>query len=76
VKIPVGTAGEPFYRIGVDEWEWQKEVCRVCLITIPTGRDLCEVHINADPALPYPWCSRPEYCAKKGYCDKDPNCGE
>lgn len=26
--------------------------------------------------LPYPWCCQPEICQHKGYCPRDPNCGE
>ena len=26
--------------------------------------------------LPYPWCVQPEACKGKGYCPRDPNCGE
>lgn len=29
-----------------------------------------------DNGLPYPWCWRPEICRGKGYCPRDPNCGE
>lgn len=29
-----------------------------------------------EPEPPYPWCHRKAYCIAKGYCDKDPNCGE
>lgn len=25
---------------------------------------------------PYPWCLHPEICVGKGYCPRDPNCGE
>lgn len=31
------------------------------------------------PAPPYPWCHgspTKEDCAKRGYCNRDPNCGE
>lgn len=30
----------------------------------------------AKPSLPYPWCRQPERCAGKGYCPRDPNCGD
>jgi hypothetical protein len=26
--------------------------------------------------LPYPWCYQPYVCAGRGYCPRDPNCGE
>lgn len=26
--------------------------------------------------LPYPWCRHPTICSAKGYCPRDPNCGE
>ena len=25
---------------------------------------------------PYPWCHEPAVCVLKGYCPRDPNCGE
>lgn len=25
---------------------------------------------------PYPWCHTPSVCAPRGYCRRDPNCGE
>lgn len=30
---------------------------------------------DGDPAkAPYPWCRQPDVC--RGYCPRDPNCGE
>lgn len=26
--------------------------------------------------LPYPWCHDPGTCVGRGYCPRDPNCGE
>lgn len=25
---------------------------------------------------PYPWCRDPQTCALKGYCTRDPGCGD
>lgn len=43
--------------------------------TESTPRPLEASQIN-QRGLPYPWCSRPEYCRAKGYCARNPNCGE
>lgn len=31
---------------------------------------------DATGTPPYPWCSQPDVCIPKGYCPRDPNCGE
>lgn len=29
-----------------------------------------------EPEPPYPWCSRVKHCTAKGFCDRNPNCGD
>lgn len=42
------------------------------------ANSLCETCAEPEEELVgvYPWCSRPELCAGKGYCPRDPNCGD
>lgn len=32
--------------------------------------------IASGPSTPYPWCREPDACSGKGYCTRNPNCGE
>ena len=40
------------------------------------ARAIRELKESLPPRPPYPWCYHPEICIKKGYCPRDPNCGE
>lgn len=49
------------------------KACPFCLEDIALGG------VPGGPRTPYPWCHGSptrEECARRGYCNRDPNCGE
>jgi len=38
--------------------------------------DLGQALLAEKRTPPYPWCREPWVCVLKGYCPRDPNCGE
>jgi hypothetical protein len=63
-----------------DIWE---EIQRMTQVFYPaaktTGITVLPAVVVQEPKTPYPWCHGSPTkadCAARGYCNRDPNCGE